>query len=209
MSEPAVITWPHRPPFTVDDLFELPDDGNRYEVLGGQLLVSPRPTPMHQWVAMRLRDLFMSVIPRNTWVLPECAVALPDGDGPVPDVTVTSAHPRMTRRALPVDRVHTVAEIVSPSNAKFDRMFKPQIYGDAGIPCYWRVEIEPWRGYRGRLPLVVVRLLTDDGWRTIEAPAGAAAVLPVVVGHQYDDDGGGPAVEIAEVALDPASLFDC
>ncbi|MFC7588440.1 hypothetical protein ACFQYP_35580 [Nonomuraea antimicrobica] len=36
---------PGRPPFTVDDLLNFPDDGNRYELFNGSLLVSPSPTP--------------------------------------------------------------------------------------------------------------------------------------------------------------------
>lgn len=41
-------------PLTYEDLLETPDDGNRYEILGGELIVSPAPTPMHQRVLARL-----------------------------------------------------------------------------------------------------------------------------------------------------------
>ena len=41
-------------PFTVAELDRMPDDGRRYELLSGALVVSPRPTTVHQFVAMRL-----------------------------------------------------------------------------------------------------------------------------------------------------------
>ncbi len=40
--------------WTVDDLAQLPDDGNRYEILHGELLVTPLPSNSHQGVAGRL-----------------------------------------------------------------------------------------------------------------------------------------------------------
>ena len=43
------------PRFTVDDLDRLPDDGNRYELLDGTLLVTPSPTSAHQIVVNRLQ----------------------------------------------------------------------------------------------------------------------------------------------------------
>src|SRR5260370_41337688 len=47
--------WPARGrPFTVEDLDRLPDDGRRYELLDGVLVVSPRPTTGHQLAASRL-----------------------------------------------------------------------------------------------------------------------------------------------------------
>jgi hypothetical protein len=62
MSEPAV-QLPHAAPYTVDDLFQMPDDGNRYEVLGGSLVVSPAPRPMHQLAADELRLLLRNASP--------------------------------------------------------------------------------------------------------------------------------------------------
>ena len=41
-------------PFTVDELDRMPHDGRRYELLGGVLVVSPRPSTVHQAVATRL-----------------------------------------------------------------------------------------------------------------------------------------------------------
>ena len=41
-------------PFTVGDLDRMPDDGRRYELLDGALIVSPRPATIHQMVAFRL-----------------------------------------------------------------------------------------------------------------------------------------------------------
>ena len=43
------------PRFTVDDLETFPDDGNRYELLDGVLLVTPAPGNAHQVVASRLQ----------------------------------------------------------------------------------------------------------------------------------------------------------
>jgi Uma2 family endonuclease len=199
MAEP--VFTPIRSPYTVDDLFELPDDGNRYEVLGGSLVVSPPPTPRHQWAGDGIARLFFNVVPGGAYALTATAVRMPGGDGPVPDCLVTTLSPVTAPSALPADQVHTVVEVVSPSNALVDRAYKRELYAEAGIPCYWRVELQPWRAYSGSLPVIVVRLLTDTGWRTVEAAAGAVSSPPLAIGR----DGDGAALTI-EVSLDPAAL---
>jgi Uma2 family endonuclease len=194
------ITTPHRPPYTVDDLFEMPDDGNRYEVLGGSLVVSPSPAPIHQLAADALCRLLWAARPPGIVPVTTVTVRMPNDDGPIPDITVTSADFKLYRRELPCELVHTVVEVASPSNALVDRALKPQMYADAGIPCYWRVELNPWRAYKGPLPLIVVRLNSGDEWRTIEAAAGETAELPVAVGRKDTD--------IVTISLDPADLLD-
>src|SRR5690606_42037541 len=64
-SEPTTTSTvlPGRPPFTVDDLLKFPDDGNRYELFNGSLLVSPAPTPLHQRVIFRLRRVLDDASP--------------------------------------------------------------------------------------------------------------------------------------------------
>lgn len=63
-------------PFTVADLDRMPDDGHRYELLDGALVVSPRPTNPHQEVAMELAVRLRSACPRDLRVIPEPAVQL-------------------------------------------------------------------------------------------------------------------------------------
>ena len=55
--------FPWRPPFTVDLLYELPDNGLRYEVLGGSLVVSPQSAPGHNLAHDRLRALLIARLP--------------------------------------------------------------------------------------------------------------------------------------------------
>ena len=50
-------------PLTVDDLEAMPDDGHRYELLDGVLIVSPAPRPLHQRMAFRLAMLLDGLAP--------------------------------------------------------------------------------------------------------------------------------------------------
>jgi hypothetical protein len=52
-------------PFTVADLDRTPDDGRRYELLDGSLIVSPRPVIAHQWVATRLTGVLLMACPED------------------------------------------------------------------------------------------------------------------------------------------------
>jgi Uma2 family endonuclease len=190
--------FPWRPPFTVDLLFELPDNGLRYEVLGGSLVVSPQPTPKHNLIADRLRALLVPLLPRDSEAITNTAVRLPNGDGPVPDVLVTSADPEDHPTGLPAGLVPTVVEVVSKSNAVTDRVVKTELYAEAGIPCYWRIEQRPWKEHFGPVPAIVVRLRGINGeWQQTIAPAGMVSSLPVVV-----DEAG----TVITVEIDPAVL---
>jgi Uma2 family endonuclease len=199
----TALALPHGAPFTVDDLFRMPDDGNRYEVLGGSLVVSPAPAPMHQLVADELRLILRTVSPPTVRSLTSIAVRMPNADGPAPDIAVVDASQLKVPGAVSCQHVHSVVEVVSPSNALVDRAFKRELYAEAGIPCYWRVELNGWRGYSGALPLVVVRLRHGDEWRTVEAAAGTRTDLPLAVGR-----GDGTEPQVVTVRLDPATLIE-
>jgi Uma2 family endonuclease len=203
MSEAAIVL-PHRPPYTVDDLFQMPDDGNRYEVFGGALHVSPAPAPLHQFAADELQTILrMAVRPHGAKAITGVAVRTPEQDGPIPDLTVTTADIRGMTGALPYDEVHSVVEIVSPSSTLIDRSYKRDLYAEAGIPCYWRVELKPSRGYTGAVPRIVVRLRDAEGWQTIEAVAGKVAELPLAVGRANEQE-----AHTIPIKIDPASLVD-
>jgi Uma2 family endonuclease len=194
---PSVMTVP-RGPYTADDLDELPDDGNRYEVLGGWISVSPAPGLQHQRAVSRLDRLLASMLPEGTEAVPGTGLYLDDGDCPIPDLLVMTIEPRPEADKLPVAMAHTVVEVVSPSHAVMDRVDKRDLYAAHGIPCYWRLERWRWRGYQGRTPALVVGLLRYGAWQETVYPAGAVADIPLVIGRQPGD--------VLSVKLDPATL---
>jgi Uma2 family endonuclease len=101
-------------------------------------------------------------------------------------------------KGLPADLVHTVVEVVSPSNGSNDRVLKKKIYAEAGIPCYWRIEQRSWREHRGPVPAIVVSLRDKAGdWHQTTSVAGGTSELPVVI----DADG-----TTVMVTIDPAIL---
>jgi Uma2 family endonuclease len=187
-----------RPPFTVDLLFELPPSELRYQVLQGALVVAPAPDPVHSGAADRLGRLVNPLLDLKLEAVTNVAIRMPNGDGPVPDLLVTSADLREHPRGIPADLVHTVVDVVSPSNATDDRLRKTALYATAGTPCYWRVELKVWREHLGRVPAIVVRLLGEDGdWHQTIYEAGTVRRIPLAVGR-------GP--DLIAVELDPATL---
>jgi Uma2 family endonuclease len=181
----------------VDTLFELPDNDLRYEVLEGELVVSSAAQPRHNLAADRLRTLVAAALPPEVEVIRSSAVRLPNGDGPIPDLLVTTADPDQMPRGIPAALVHTVVEVVSPPSTTAGRVTKKWLYTAAGIPCYWRVELRPWWEHLCPVPAIVVRMLGEDGnWRTTLHPAGEPAALPLMVGRG----------DLLTVELDPAVL---
>src|SRR5215831_20727526 len=77
-------------PFTVADLDRIPDDGRRYELVAGVLVVSPRPTPAHQVVAFTLASLLDKACPAEWQVVPEPAVMVSRDTEFAPDIVVVS-----------------------------------------------------------------------------------------------------------------------
>ncbi len=126
--------WP-KPgqPFTVDDLDRMPDDGHRYELLDGTLIVSPAPGPPHQRVAAVLVVL-------TGWLaldcrLPEYQRAYRSLRSALTDVVV--ARPSDVTGARLARPPLLVAEILStPDSALRDLNLKPPTSG-SGIPSYW------------------------------------------------------------------------
>lgn len=185
--------------FTVDDLFSLAAGGVRGEVLDGRLLLAPPRLRRHERVVDNLAARFRLVLPDRSQVCSHAPVRLPDGDGPVPDLLVTTASGWPS--GWPVTQVHTVVEVVATDGRYVDRVWKRQLYADAGIPCYWRVELTspPWLRSSG--PVVVVRVREPAGWREIVVGGGGLRTLPVAYGR-----GRAGAALTVSMRLDPRSL---
>ena len=96
--------WPgFGAPFTVAELDRMPSDGHRYELIDGTLVVSPRPTIVHQAVAGRLYGVLSAVCPEDYLVVPEPAVQLDPVSQLSPDLVVVHlpVSPRQARGSRP------------------------------------------------------------------------------------------------------------
>jgi Uma2 family endonuclease len=143
---------PVRPPdlhrgWTLADLDTLPDDGQRYEIVDGGLVVTPPPTQRHQVLANDLRDRLQAAAAPGWRVRMEFPLPFAEDTQRIPDVVVHRwplRHPRSDARnpVGPVD-VGLVVEVVSPSTRRTDRFAKPGEYAEAGIGMFWRLETEP------------------------------------------------------------------
>ena len=134
--------WPSAGrPFTVAELDRMPDDGRRYELLDGVLIVSPRPTTIHQVVAGRLYGVLSGVCPEDLCVVPEPAVELGPQTEFDPDLVVV----RMDQigGAKFTEPPLLVVEIRSPSTALVDLNRKKAAYERFGVPSYWIVNPDP------------------------------------------------------------------
>ncbi|RHW27222.1 Uma2 family endonuclease [Nocardioides immobilis] len=140
----SVVTTLPRRPLTVDDLDVMPDDGHRYELIDGTLIVSPGPELRHQTVQSELLRLLFGSCPADLFVL-----AAPT-DTVLADDTVVQPDALVVRRSDLVGRKLTatpllVVEILSPSTRLIDLNLKKARYQRAGVPSYWVVDPDPLR----------------------------------------------------------------
>lgn len=141
----SVLPLDHPGPWHFDELADLPDDDHRYEVVDGNLVVTPPPTQLHQFVSNRIADQLRRSCPGGWDVFVEFALPL-GTDGRVPDVAVVRADAPITSQApYPAgpEFFGLVVEVVSARTRKTDRFAKPGEYAEAGIPFFWRVELDP------------------------------------------------------------------
>jgi Uma2 family endonuclease len=151
-------------PFTVAELDRMPDDGRRYELLDGVLIVSPRPTTVHQFVAMRLLRVLADACPEDLCVVPEPAVELGSQTELDPDLVVVRMDQiggaKFTQPPL------LVVEIRSPSTALIDLNRKKAAYEKFGVPSYWIVDPDL------RQPVVKVFELRDGRYTMAAGTSG-------------------------------------
>lgn len=154
------------PPWTVEDLADFPDDGLRYELLDGALLVSPAPTMPHQDAALSLYALLRSARPPHLKVLgAPLDVRLSPTRLVQPDVLVVrrvDAQGR-TLAGIPVLAV----EVLSPSTRLRDRSLKRAAFEEAGVASYWLLDPDE--------PALTALELTDGGYEQVAHVRGDEA----------------------------------
>jgi Uma2 family endonuclease len=140
--------------FKAEDIWQAPEDGKRYEVIDGELIVSPPPSWGHQEALHGLDFVLTAWIrPRGLGRIVQAPVGVvldPEG-GVEPDLVYVSREREsiISERGVegPPD---LVVEVLSPSTEARDRGIKMRRYAAAGIPHYWLLEpakriLEPFR----------------------------------------------------------------
>jgi Uma2 family endonuclease len=131
---------------TYDDLAEFPNDGKRYELIGGELLVSPAPRIAHQRLIVRLLDLFTPVrrgkSASEVFLAPTDVRFSPE-DVVEPDLLVIRAERQSIVGELVIDgSPDLIVEILSPSTRTYDEVAKAALYAREGVTEYWLVDPE-------------------------------------------------------------------
>jgi Uma2 family endonuclease len=131
--------------FTYTDYLNLPEE-SRYEILDGDLLMSPSPTAAHQRIVKKLALLLQTLIEDNgrgeVFVAP-LDVILSDTNVVQPDLLVVSK----SRAAIVKERgvfgaPDLVVEVLSASTAERDRTVKAKVYARAGVSELWIVDAD-------------------------------------------------------------------
>jgi Uma2 family endonuclease len=159
--------------WTTADLELLPDNGNRYEIIDGELLVTRAP----RWSHQRVVDKICGVL--NSWSeetgLGEAAtgagIIFTDADNVIPDVVWVSKE-RLAVSLDPAEHLtaapELVVEVLSPGaeNERRDRQLKLRLYAAQGVREYWIVDrqlqqIQVYRRENATLVLVATLYVGD------------------------------------------------
>ncbi|MFN2399781.1 MAG: Uma2 family endonuclease [Gemmatimonadaceae bacterium] len=152
----------------------LPDDGNKYETVHGELLVTPAPRPWHEEIAIRLLESLRAYTRTNaighvfssqsdiSWGLDTLVQ---------PDVFVVPLEQARTMSWAHMKSLMLAIEVLSPSSVRVDRFTKRRLYQEHIVPVYWAVDaeellVETWTP-ESHFPLI-------ERERLIWSPTGAS-----------------------------------
>lgn len=179
--------------WTVDEVRALIDESRhwpRYELVDGELLVTPAPRVVHQsavgdlFIALQayvrqhaLGDLMLS--PADIGLEPESIVQ--------PDIFLVPPAARRPREWTDVRSLRLAVEILSPGSARQDRSVKRRLYQRNGVPEYWIVDldarlVERWRPEDDRPEILESRL----EWRPDPSKPPFSLDLPVFFADVID-----------------------
>jgi Uma2 family endonuclease len=132
--------------YTADMVRALPDDGNRYEVVHGELLVTPAPRLWHQEIVGRIFLALRAYIDREASGLHVLAspadISWSDDTLVQPDLFVVPVAEARTLDWMRVKDLQLVVEVLSPFSKRTDRFTKRRLYQERRIPVYWVVDCD-------------------------------------------------------------------
>lgn len=165
----ATLLENHAGEWTPADLELMPEHW-KVELLDGTLIVNAQPMPRHQLAAQRLVRILVDALGEEYEPLPEVMLDLGTAQL-APDISVAhrSRIDWEAKEQAPA-AIALVVEVASPSTRSIDRTIKAERYAEAGIPGYWRVELDP--------VAVIAHVLCDGAY--VEAGSWSAGEEVVV-----------------------------
>lgn len=152
--------------YTLADLDELPEDGRRYELADGRLLVSPMARRRHQIGCRELGEVLRRACPGDLYVFEQpINVDDPDATHFEPDLTVVRREFAMLENG---DVPLLAVEVRSPSTAGRDAVAKRREYARLGIASYWLLDVD--------VPSLRVLELAGDSFGDVAFVQGRDAV---------------------------------
>ncbi len=170
--------------WTLEEVHSLPDDGNMYELVRGELFVTPPPTDPHETIAARLSRILDPYVETHGlgFVYHPRAVMRFQGSEVEPDLMVRAAD---TSGEASWDHAPTpilIVEVLSGSTRRRDQVQKRSLYMDAGVAEYWMIDPE-------RRVVTVVRPGVEDVVARDEMswhPAGTPSALTFPVARVFE-----------------------
>jgi Uncharacterized protein conserved in cyanobacteria len=172
-------------PWTIEQLHRLPDDGNKYELVRGELFVTPPPTDEHETISARLTRMLDPYVSKNGlgFVYHPRAVMQFEGSEVEPDLMVRQPQGDKDADWANAPTPILIVEILSGSTRRRDRDQKRSLYLDAGVDEYWIVdpEAETITSIRRDRPDVVAA--QSFTWMPPDVPVGLEIAVPQAFGR--------------------------
>ena len=191
--------------WTLEELHSLPDDGNKYELIHGELFVTPAPDPGHEEIAVRLARILDPYVAANGlgFIYRPRAVVELDGSQVEPDLMVRQPRSRSDEGWAAAPRPILIVEIGSPSTRRRDREHKRDFYiDDLAVPAYWIVDPE-------RREIVVVKPGAGNEVARDQvtwSPPGTTSPLVVDVSQVFEEEEDGECRSLAALGMTARAL---
>lgn len=160
---PPAVPWRPSAPLTRADLGRMPDDGHRYELIDGVLVMTPAPAHIHQRIVSNLLVQLKQACPADLEALVAPFDVVLSADTVMQPDLLVAPREDFTEQELPMAPLLAV-EVLSPSTRRFDLMIKWSRLEEAGCAAYWVIDADT--------PSLIAWELRDGAYAQVAKVAG-------------------------------------
>jgi len=178
------------PRYTIADLDRFPDDGNRYELLGGVLLVTPQAGVPHQAVLGRLIQALWAYLGSTGpgFIMAPGAIQAGNDTHLEPDLLIISARFANVKSWRQIRDWWLAVEVSGPASRIYDRDFKTAAYLRAGVREVWRLDLRDRTLYLSRTGQPVeIPHRAQVVWHPVEMAEPLTLDIAAIFGPRSED----------------------